>query len=115
MATISNITKNGMTAVSAILDGISFNSITRSGFNSGSSYIKADTPWKLLNNTAPMQYAINAVDIDWNEAVLPNSNLTSGGSVTIKTTGELLKLIDDMQQEIYTLAAAVIAIGTQAS
>lgn len=54
---------------------------------------------------------INGVEIDWNGAVLPNSDLSTGSSVTINTTGELLSLIDQMQQEIYTLAAAVIAIG----
>jgi hypothetical protein len=113
MATISNITKKGLTAVSANLDGISFGNIIRSGYNSGSPYIEANTPWQKLDETAPMQYSVNAVDILWNEAVLPNSDLTTGGSKTIYTTGDLLKLIDDMQQEIYTLAAAVIAIGNR--
>ena len=56
---------------------------------------------------------INVVDIDWNGAVLPNANITSGGSVTIKTAGQLLNLINEMQKEIYTLAAAVIAIGNK--
>jgi hypothetical protein len=57
---------------------------------------------------------INVVDIDWNGAVLPNANITTGESVTIKTSGQLLNLINEMQKEIYTLAAAVIAIGNKA-
>ena len=56
---------------------------------------------------------INAVEIDWNGAVLPNGNIGNATSVTINTTGDLLKLIDDMQKEIYALSAAVIAIGSQ--
>ena len=58
---------------------------------------------------------VNAVDIDWNGAVLPNGNHETGSSSTINTTGDLLKLIDKMNEEIYTLAAAVIAIGTKVS
>ena len=56
---------------------------------------------------------INAVEIDWNGAVLPNGNIGNATSVTINSTGDLLKLIDDMQKEIYALSAAVIAIGSQ--
>ena len=48
-------------------------------------------------------FSINAVDIDWNSAELPNSDTTTGGSLTINNSGELLNLIDKMQQEIYIL------------
>ena len=34
---------------------------------------------------------INAVEIDWNGAVLPNSNTTFGTSITINTTGEIIR------------------------
>jgi len=58
---------------------------------------------------------INAVDIDWNGAVLPDGNIQTAGSVTINTSGELLNLINEMQKEIYVLSAAVIAIGSKVS
>ena len=48
-------------------------------------------------------FCINATDIDWNTAELPNSNITTGGLKTITNSGELLKLIDDIQKEIYIL------------
>ena len=32
---------------------------------------------------------VNAVEIDWNGAVLPNSDITNGGQITINTTGEI--------------------------
>ena len=48
-------------------------------------------------------FLINAIDIDWNSAELPNSDTTTGGSLTINNSGELLNLIDKMQQEIYIL------------
>lgn len=35
-------------------------------------------------------YSINAVDIDWNDAVLPDGNIQTTGSVTINTTDEIL-------------------------
>jgi hypothetical protein len=58
-------------------------------------------------------FSINAVDIDWNIAELPNSDTTTGGLKTIKNSGELLKLIDDMQKEIYVLTAAVISLANR--
>lgn len=33
---------------------------------------------------------VNAVEIDWNGAVLPNSDITAGGQITINNTGEIL-------------------------
>ena len=48
-------------------------------------------------------FYINAIDINWNIAELTNSDISTGGSLTIKNSGELLKLIDDMQKEIYVL------------
>jgi hypothetical protein len=33
---------------------------------------------------------VNAVEIDWNGGVLPNSDITAGGQITINNTGEIL-------------------------
>ena len=89
--------------------GITFNQVKQYGVELG------QWPVLLASQTGPDEDggAINAVDIDWNGAVLPNGNIGNATSVTINTTGELLKLIDDMQKEIYALSAAVIAIGSQ--
>lgn len=54
---------------------------------------------------------VNIADIDWNGAVLPNANLQDGKSMTINTTADLLKLVNEMQKEIYVLSAAVIALS----
>ena len=45
---------------------------------------------------------LNAVDIDWNSAILPNSNFTnnSNESLTIKTTGAFLSLLNTMYVQI---------------
>ena len=64
-------------------------------------------------NGDPISTIVNGIEIDWDGAILPNANITTGGSVTINTTGQLLNLINEMQKEIYTLAAAVIAIGNK--
>ena len=74
-------------------------------------------PFRLSGQTGPDEDGgvINAVDIDWNGAVLPNGDIENGTSVTINTTGDLLKLIDKMNEQIYALSAAVIAIGTKVS
>ena len=56
---------------------------------------------------------INVVNVDWNGAVIPNGDLANGTSKTINTTGELLSLINEMQQEIYVLSAAVVALANK--
>lgn len=53
---------------------------------------------------------LNTVDIDWNNAWLPNSG-SNGTGQAVTTSGDVLKLIDDMQKEIYVLTAAVIALA----
>ena len=58
-----------------------------------------------------MAYTVNAVDIDWNNAVIPYGNLETGQSVTVNSTGELLSLISKMQQEIFILSAAVASLS----
>ena len=76
---------------------------------------RGTNPWKTTKyETQEMQdnaFAVNAVDIDWNGAVLPNGNLENSSSLTINTTGELLNLINEIQKEIYALSAAVIALA----
>ena len=63
-------------------------------------------------NPVDVVKCINAVEIDWNGAILPAADIQSGNSVEINSTSDLLKLINEMQKEIYVLSAAVIAIGT---
>ena len=113
-----SVQSNGLGYVKAEIDGISFNKIKTSAKSvlSANPVMPADNGnvvWKNGNTSLAEWMGVNAVDIDWNSAVLENGDLATGGSKTIYTTGDLLKLIDDMQQEIYTLAAAVIAIGTR--
>ena len=98
---INNISKVDLINSSANLDGIQFNNIQRSGHNSAKRYVPADTPWYTLDKRTPLKPAINAVDIDWNAAVIPYGNLETGESTTVNSTGELLSLISKMQQEIY--------------
>lgn len=55
-----------------------------------------------------------APDINWCGALLPNASPSSAGAITINTSSDLLDLINNMQQEIYTLTAAVIALANKA-
>ena len=99
---ISDIkTAGGLANSSAKLDGIQFNKIQNSGYNSVAKYVLKDTPWYTLDANTPVKPAVNAVDIDWNAAVIPYGNLETGESATVNSTGELLSLISRMQQEIY--------------
>ena len=108
---ISNIISKNPAISSAQLDGIQFNSIEKSGFNSTSKYVLKNTPWYTGNTSTSIKPAVNAVDIDWNEAVIPYGNLETGDSVTVNSTGELLSLISKMQQEIFELSATVTALN----
>ena len=54
---------------------------------------------------------VTALDIDWCGAVLPNADLATGNNITINTTGDLLNLVTEMQQEIYVLSAAICALS----
>lgn len=57
---------------------------------------------------------INAVEIDWNGAVLSDGNPSTGGATNaISDTSQLLELINSMQKEIYVLTAAVIALASK--
>ena len=108
---ISNIISKTPAISSAKLDGIQFNSIEKSGFNSTSKYVLKNTPWYTGNTSTSIKPAVNAVDIDWNEAVIPYGNLETGDSVTVNSTGELLSLISKMQQEIFGLSATVTVLN----
>ena len=101
---ISNIKTENLAASSAKLDGIQFNNIQKDGYNSVSRYVLKDTPWSTLNPKTPVKPAVNAVDIDWNAAVIPYGNLETGDSTTVNSTGELLLLISQiskMQQDTH--------------
>lgn len=56
---------------------------------------------------------LNAIEIDWNGAVLENADIENANSKTINTTSDLLELINEMQKEIYVIGAAVIASAGQ--
>ena len=114
MSNISNISSPTPAATSANLDGIQFNNIQRIGFNSTKRYVLKDTPWDTLDTRTSLKPAVNAVDIDWNAAVIPYGNLETGGSATVNSTGELLSLISRMQQEIFELSATVTALNNNA-
>ena len=114
MPNVSNISKVDLVSSSAKLDGIQFNKIQNTGYNSNTKYVLVNTPWKTLDAQTPLQPAVNAVDIDWNEAVIPYGNLENGDSATVNSTGELLSLISRMQQEIFELSATVTALNNNA-
>ena len=98
---ISDISSATLATSSAKLDGIQFNNIQKKGLDSSARYVLADTPWYTLDTTTSVKPAVNAVDIDWNAAVIPYGNLETGESVTVNSTGELLSLISRMQQEVH--------------
>ena len=111
MEEIKDIVSLGPKFASAKLDNIQFNKIQYIGTNDSARTVQYANPWSSEHPSSSMAYTINAVDIDWNEAVIPYGNLETGESVTVKTTGELLSLISKMQQEIFVLSAAVAALS----
>ena len=111
MEEIKDIVSLGVKFASAKLDGIQFNKIQYVGTNDSARTVQKTNPWSPEHPSTSMAYTINAVDIDWNNAVIPYGNLETGQSVTVKTTGELLSLISKMQQEIFVLSAAVAALS----
>ena len=92
MALINNIVKKTISISSAELDGVQFNSIQRNGLNSTKKYVLVNTPWSTLDTNTPLKPAVNAVDIDWNEAVIDESTV-------INTTGDLLSLIKNIKEQ----------------
>ena len=88
--------------------GITFNSVKTEG------YPRHGWPIILKNSQGPDEDGgvVNVVDIDWNGAVLEGADLENNANLTLNTSGDLLKLIEDIQKEIYVLSAAVIALGS---
>lgn len=88
--------------------GITFNSVKTAG------YPRQGWPILLKNSQGPDEDGgvVNVVDIDWNGAVLEGADLENNANLTLNTSGDLLKLIEDIQKEIYVLSAAVIALGS---
>ena len=111
---ISDLKTAGAANSSAKLDGIQFNKIQKTGYNSTTKYVLKNTPWYTLDTTTPLKPAVNAVDIDWNAAVIPYGNLETGESTTVNSTGELLSLISRMQQEVFELSATVTSLNDNA-
>lgn len=95
---------------SATLDGIPFNNIQ---WNDGQGATKRRTrstqPWDQTGSTTISDFAVNAVDIDWNEAVV-NTGFLSDHSKTIKTTGDLLYWL---QQDLITASQQVSTLEGQ--
>lgn len=81
--------------------------------------VRAKKIQHIANSIEDNEYAeklINAVEIDWNGAVLSDANPSNGGATSqINDTAQLLDLINTMQKEIYVLTAAVIALSQQNS
>ena len=113
---ISNISSNSenLATSSANLDGIQFNKIQKKGLDSVARYVLKDTPWSTLDPSTSVKPAVNAVDIDWNAAVIPYGNLETGESATVNSTGELLSIISKMQQGILELSDIVTALNNNA-
>ena len=113
-----SITANGIGYVKANIDGTVFNKILTNNKllvqGKGVGIDVNNDVWKANGSTTNWKGAVNAVDIDWNEAVIPYGNLETGGSATVNSTGELLSLISKMQQEIFELSDIVTALNNNA-
>ena len=92
MATISNITV-GRSSTSAKLDGVQFNNISNAdGQGLRTKWNRSDGPWKNSSATSITNFAMNAVDIDWNSAQWP-SVTPSNTPTIINSTGDLINAI----------------------
>ena len=69
------------------------NNITFDNYRNRGGQTVANYPIRILGSEGPDEDGgiINVVDIDWNGAVLPNSNTSFGTSITINTTGEIIR------------------------
>ena len=94
-------------------NGITFNDVYKDGGTKHEDTIIQSTYNSSYSTPSSLNFPlVNAVDIDWDGAVLEGANLKNNTDVTLKTSGQLLKLIEDIQKEIYVLSAAVIALGS---
>lgn len=90
--------------------GIDFNNINvgEKVFSTGGKYSHVDNTWDGVYDPADIYMSVNAVEIDWQGAKLPNVSLSYlQNNNTINTSGDLLALINDMQGQINVLAELV--------
>ena len=97
--------------------GFTKNNITFTSFPTGnitnSAYPPANDPLTKVAAGKASSFILQSVLIDWNGAQLPNADPTTGSTITLNRTEDLLNLINEMQKEIYTLTAAVIALSNK--
>ena len=104
-----------MATYSYTSNGIQFTNLNSSPspkFSIGGKIFSGQNDFEYANEDG-IKPVVNAVEIDWNGGVLPNGDIENGSSVTINTTGDLLSLINKMQEEIYVLSAAVVALSAK--
>lgn len=101
---------NDELVVSAKIDGIPFTNITHEddGVSINNLIVRNNNNWK-SGSQSSYKPIINAVDIDWNEAVV-NTGFLSNHSKTIKTTGDLLYWL---QQDLITASQQVSTLEGQ--
>lgn len=101
----------GKSSSTATIDGIQFNKIPVSGTQQLVLVTRQNNPFLATGDYTDIIPSINAVDIDWNEAVV-NTGFLSGNSKTIKTTGDLLYwLQEDLKaasRQVSTLKGQVV-------
>ena len=102
--------------------GINFNDVTLPGVSTGNRRTNSPYKDKTTGNDAsarstteisePTQRFINCIDIDWNSAQLSDaisslsSNVQEGVAVNnITTTGELLKVVAQLQAQVNALTS----------
>lgn len=90
-----------------ILDGIQFTADNSTLSTAGKKTVKfgnntnASFPQQIIDRVGVKPF-VNAVEIDWNNAKLDNvelPNVLDNGN-TVNTTGQLLALINDLQEQI---------------
>jgi len=103
-----SITTNGLGFVKATIDGITFDKIQQNSRLAAQAVGVATTPnadvWKASGTTTNWAPSAQAVDIDWNSAHV--------GSTTVQTTGQLLKIIADLQTKVDQLEKAFSTLAT---
>ena len=99
----------GKSSSTATIDGIQFNKIPTSGTKQLLLVTRQNNPFLAAGNYTDIIPSINAVDIDWNEAVV-NTGFLSDPSKTIKTTGDLLYWL---QQDLITASQQVSTLEGQ--
>ena len=92
-------------------NGINFNNINvgEKVFSTGGKYSHVDNTWDGVYDPADIYMSVNAVEIDWQGATLSHVNQPNvlDASNQVNTTGQLLALINDLQNQINALAYIV--------